>query len=486
MRVSSVWIAFLPLYGVSSPSNPNMPLDRPFTLINESPFLLEQEYGRMADSEASLEFIFPRPCTSLLDGSRVCQAPYRIAHASEDAKESLGLRLLAGGEYRHLEGDVWATEAGILVGGHKGPVSFGLDARLFTEATGDASRGSYDREDVDVQDDDLTGSVSYSSFSRYRGNLNLDTPFGRFTAARDAVHWGPGIFNNLVFHQDAVPFHQVLFRTQLGPVSVQTLYGDLAIGESQGGSAVNRQDRNLYAHRYELRAGGNTVLGFSEQLVLHDLNKPALLVPIFPLFIAKTVIHEESNNGNLALDAAYRFPDVGMIYAEVFLDDLESPSSLFLKDYVQNKWAWMAGFHLVKDVRGFRCGLISEYSRIEPWVYAHFTPQTAQTANLGYPLGNQQGPNSQSLAGKVYARSQAGLYFGLKLAAYWKGRDLGSSLEDATPRDPTQGKTFLGGESSPDIHLEPSLACTLSWLHISGGARLGDSPGAWARALVGY
>lgn len=479
-------LALASIYALSSGFDPNLPLDRSFTLRNTEPFLLEREHARMADSGTAMEFIFPRPCKSLLDGSKVCEDPNRLKYLSDDGKEGMGLQVVAGEEYRSRDAGAWTSEAGIITSGQKGPVSFGLDARLFTSIAGRATAQSFDREDIDVQDANQTGSVSYSSFSRYRGNLNLQTPFGRFTAARDAAHWGPGVFYNLVFNQDAVPFNQYVFRTVLGPVSVESMFGDLLIGRTQAGSVENLNDRNLFAHRYELRLGENTVIGYSEQLILYNQNKSYLFVPIFPLFIAKGFMYEEANNGNLAFDLSRKIPGIGLVYAEALIDDMESPTSVFTKDYVQNKWGLMAGVHLVRKISGFDCGLIAEYSRLEPWVYTHFTPGTSQTANLGNPLGNQQGPNSQGMVAKVYARNPQGFYAGLKVEALWKGHDQGSSLEDPSPRNPTQNKVFLDGVSSPDFTFEPSLAYSIAYFNFSGGGSFGGAVGVWLRVQAGY
>ncbi len=172
-------------------------------------------------------------------------------------------------------------------------------------------------------------------------------------------------------------------------------------------SRKNTNDRNLYAHRYELNLG-NLVLGMSETQILYNENKPWLFVPVVPLFMEKGNFSEDNNNGALAFDANYRLFQFARIYSEFYIDDFESPVSLIKNDNIEAKWAWMAGIQVGKDfyIRNklIEAGAIAEYARVEPYVYSHFHPNTAQAANLGEPLGAPNGPNSQAIDFALYAR----------------------------------------------------------------------------------
>lgn len=465
-------------------ANYTLPLDRPYTLRNSDPALLEAEHHRVVSGSAPLSFIYPRPCVSALDSSSACRDPFRIAYRDSARDQDIGLAILGAEEYRNVGQDVFATEAGFITAGHKGPVSFYLDARAFSENADDRDWVSYDGESVDVQKADVTGSASYLSYSRYRGNLSLDLPYGRLVAARDAVQWGPALMGSLVFNQAAIPFNQYTFTTHLGPVTVHTLYGDLLAGPASRISP----DKHLYAHRYELRLGRNLLLGVSEQLILVEINKPYLFVPIFPLFIAKGFMHEDSNNGNIALDAAWRVPGVAMFYAEFLLDDMESPSSLFLKDYSQNKWAALGGAHWARDLGADQMGVIAEACRIEPWVYTHFKDFPSQASNLDRPIGNPLGPNVLDVRLRAYYRRAGGLYAGLTAAATWKGTGPGSDVNDTT-YTASMGlmpKRYLEGAGDPDLSVEPSLSYGWKWLRLEGAWALGRESRGYARLMASY
>jgi hypothetical protein len=480
-------LATLALLLASSPdAHPsyNQPLDHPYTLRNSRPALLIAERQRLIASQALLSFIYPRPCVSPLDSSSVCVDDFRAAWRDSSGDQDIGLSLAGAEEYRAVDQDVFATEAGFVTAGHKSLASFYLDARFFSENADGRNWTSYDGEAVDVQSADVTGSASYLSYVRYRGNMSLDLPFGRLTAARDAAHWGPAFFGNLVFNQAGIPFNQYTFTTHLGPVTVQSLYGDLLAAPT---SRI-APDKNLYAHRYELRPGRNWVLGISEQLIMVNLNKPYLFVPVFPLFIAKGFMHEDSNNGNIAFDLAYRRPGLGLFYTELLLDDMESPSSLLLKDYAQNKWGALAGAHLARSFGVDEAGVIAEACRIEPWVYTHFREYPSQASNLDRPLGNPLGPNLLDLRARAYFRRGGNLYLALTAAATWKGTGPGSDVNDTTytAQMGLQPKHYLEGADGPDWTLEPMASYGYKWFRLEGAWTLRRHPAGYARLMASY
>lgn len=487
--------AFLPATPFAAGPNPNLPLDRPFTQREAAAGLLEGEYRRQISGDAPLGFMFPRPCVSALDSSRACGDGYRLAYRDSARDQSIGLSPMAAVEYRYVGDAVWAGEGGALLSGHKGIASFALDTRVYSETAEGRNWSSYDGDAVDYQDAGVTGSATYLSYSRYRGNLALDLPFGRLEAGRDAAQWGPALMGNLVFNAAAVPFNQYAFTTHIGPVSVRSLYGDIRAAGAGGVRAENA----LYAHRYELRLGRNLLFGVSEQLILYGEDKPYLFTPVFPLFIAKSFLREDNNNGNLAFDAAWRWPGHLLAYGEFLLDDMESPSSLLSKDYAQNKWAALAGLHAPFSVGGRAGGAVFEAVRIEPWVYTHFRDYPSQAANAGLPLGNPLGPNVLDFRARAYLRGPergavtgmlpgAAWYLGLTAALTWKGTGPGSDVADTTygPDSNLEPKGFLRGAGDPELSAEPFAAWGLGPVRVEAAWRLASRPRGYARVTAWY
>jgi hypothetical protein len=118
----------------------------------------------------------------------------------------------------------------------------------------------------------------------------------------------------------------------------------------------------------------------------------------------------------------------------------------------------MAGAEYAGNFGEWKAGSIAEYARVEPYVYTHFIPNTAQIAHLNYPIGNQSGPNSQTIDLLAYARRAKKFQVQLKHELFWKGHD-GSNLNYPTPpigHHSTQ-KYFLDG-AEMQYTLTPAVA----------------------------
>lgn len=456
---------FLAMDTMSAADGPNYnrPMDRPFTLREPELFIMEREFGRQI-RDGDMQGTFPRPCRSVTDTSGGCNIPHGFQWSDRERSASLRLSPQGGYQFRHSYEAVNAFELGALATGSRGPISAYLDARTYTELHEDPDHASFDREFVDRQSERTSGTLSYSSYSRYRANLNYDATWGRFSAGRESPHWGPGLYGNLVFHRFAVPFNQSSFTTRIGPLELTTLYGRLTVSPYREFLA-EAESRSLYAHRYEWRIGANILLGVSEQLILNGHEEPFAFIPIIPLFIFKSDGYEHLNNGNLAVDFAWRPADWGRVYGEFLLDDLQSPTSLF-DDQWGNKWGALAGVQLSRWLKWYEAGAILEASRVEPWVYTHYHPGTTQSANHGYPLGNPAGPNSQVIIMKTYLDFPGRLTVAAGSELSWKGKDLGSQIDDIRPGNISK-KEFLDGIGSPDTHF--SVQGAVYWKGVSVG-----------------
>lgn len=463
----------------------NQPIDRPYSLrLGESLVLERQLSDALQATPSPMSFIYPRPCA---EGAEGCALRHGFAFAdSAPGRTSAALRLAPtlGYDFRYEsqinKEQVHAFEGGLLAQGYRGNLSFRLDARMTTEMHEHFDHASYDREFIEKQDEDASGTIAYTSYSRYRGDLNYDAAIGRFSAGRDTPHWGPGLYNNLVFHRDAIPFHYLTYTTAVGPLRVITLYGQLQ-GEDNRVSDREAKSRSVYAHRYEWAFGKDWLVGISEQLILHSYEEPFAFLPILPLFIFKGTGYERLNNGNIAGDANWRFAPWGRIYGEFLIDDIQSPSSLF-DDNWGNKWAVMGGLHvteswvLPRTNRPTRFSAIAEMARIEPWVYTHYQPGTAQSLNRGYPLGNAIGPDAWifdltlladpgSAPSPNLARNPWTL--GMRLRLGEKGGTEAADVQGSPPRNSTY-KHFLSGPVREVFRLGMLGSYAFGSLHILG------------------
>lgn len=336
--------------------------------------------------------------------------------------------------------------AGISAAGYADSLDFDFNAALYVER--------HDIENPHTLDHQETGWVLWDhdggdviNYKRMQGHFGLNYAWLRLEMGRDALHWGPGFYNNLTLNRQAVPYGYFSVDMVFGPLRVISFYGSLEI-DSVGSKKHSDNTRNLYGHRYEI-ALGNATFGMSEIQVIYNNNNAWLLVPVFPQFIEKGNYTELSNNGAVAFDVNYRILRIARIYSEFYIEDLDSPISLIENKYVNTEWAWLAGAQFSHDFsfksHNIKIGSIFEYARVDQRVYAHFFPNEAQMANAGFPLGYQLGPNSQSIDWTLYSMLTESFFIGLRNLWFWKGNVYGSDLNGYWEPGEKKLKEFLRG-----------------------------------------
>lgn len=410
--------------------------------LDYAPMLME--YHLQTVGEGRHFFTYPRRDTTFRKNFEKNNSGAMAYFKNEDASShhfAIAVSPVFGIDYRSstdLGDTIWpAFDGGLFIRGFADSVDFDLDARIYSEGHSAKKPKSYDYEVFDVQSKDRSdGGIDYVSFARYRAHLAFNSAWMRLQLARDVLHWGPGYYNNLSLNQFALPYNMLSLDLTFGPLRIFSVYADLRVN-SWSYSKDNLNDRNFYAHRYEL-AFKNVTFGVSELQVLYNENKPWLFVPIAPLFIEKGNYTERVNNGALAMDFNVQVFQKARIYGEFFLDDMESPYAIYQNRYSNNRWAAMLGLQVAHDmeVKGkpLQLGSIAEIARVEPFVYCHYDTAQAQIAHLGLPLGNPNGPNSLAvdwtLYGQLFWNSTAKFFFGLHNKWLWKGIDYGSNLDD--------------------------------------------------------
>lgn len=402
---------------------------------------------------------------------------------------ALAVSLVGGMDYRGgetLNDTIWpSVDGGLYIRGFADSVDFVLDARIYDEGHSAKKPKSFDGEFLEVQREENNVGLEYTSYARYRTHFAINYGWARLDFGRDVMHWGPGYYNNLSLNQFALPYNMMSLDMYFGPLRVLSFYGDLRVAPHSM-AIENKKERNLFGHRYEL-AVGDLTFGISELQVLYDNMKPWLFIPTAPLFMEKGNYSEDSNNGSLAFDLNYRLFNAVRVYTEFFLDDMESPISLIKNDNIEAKWAWMAGIHAAHDfdIKGhlLEAGTIAEYARIEPYVYGHFHPNTAQIAHLYRPIGNQNGPNSQTIDWTVYARLDRHVFAALRNTWFWKGSDYGSSVNDTTPtvNHMNTPKEFLK-DAKMRYSLTPSVSYEGQYVSYMGEVTLFDDKKVYVRA----
>ena len=116
-------------------------------------------------------------------------------------------------------------------------------------------------------------------------------------------------------------------------------------------------------------------------------------------------------------------------------------------------------------------------------MYSHFKANTAQIAHLGYPLGNQGGPNSRTVDWNIFARLDGHIFAGVRNTWFWKGTDYGSAVNDTTPHHVHMKlhKKYLDG-AKMQYSLTPALSYEGQFVSFMGELTLFDDRKVYLRA----
>ena len=159
---------------------------------------------------------------------------------------------------------------------------------------------------------------------------------------------------------------------------------------------------------------------------------------------------------------------------------------MFDNSWWGNKWAASVG--IARDSIHLGPALFSwltEYTRIEPWVYTHHKGGGYTYAHYNQPLGNNLGPNSQELYTELSSQIS---FVELSIFASMVAKDLafGSNIRDIHTPESSTDKHFLNSKTAMRYQ---ELGATLKFTPwefisiVSGYSRfLGDYKGFSARA----
>jgi hypothetical protein len=123
----------------------------------------------------------------------------------------------------------------------------------------------------------------------------------------------------------------------------------------------------------------------------------------------------------------------------------------------------MAGLAYAGNFGDFKIGSIAEYARIEPYVFSHFHPNTAQIAHLDYPIGAPNGPNSQTINWLLYAKRKEAFQIQIGQEWAWKGTDYGSNDTTPTSNHFKTEKSFLKDSDGNRVKMKYSLTPAISY-----------------------
>jgi hypothetical protein len=334
-----------------------------------------------------------------------------------------------GGHYQPRQLLAEGTVGGIIRG------QLGHSIGFYADAQNALTRGEKTAGDKDENFDVSKGSpvvISGPNVFRDRALAYFvwEKPWLRIMAGRDEIDWGPGFHSGLALTRNMPPADMIRFSSRFRRIAFSSAH--IFLRSTLGA-------KYLAAHRLDILVRPGLQIGAGETVVYGSRDiEPAYLNPLMLYHVAEHHLGDKDNN-TLFFNLSCTMLRGARLYAEYFIDDMTSTESL--TRYFGNKFAFLTGA-LWSDPLGARnLDLRLEYSRVEPYVYAHHDSINIYT-NYDKTIGHWLGPNSDS----AYL-----------LAGYQLGRDV---------RIETSLERIRKGEGTADTHARPAQG---SIKHFLGG-----------------
>lgn len=303
-----------------------------------------------------------------------------------------------------------------------------------------------------------------------RGGVVLAGEHVTLETAIDHLKQGPSVHTPLALSGETPPVTYLRARLDLRRFTYTHSAG-LLRSQKDKPKYIYVHRLNIPIDRWHLTLGvGEIVVTGSTTDQLVDPSRPVYyepierewewvyLVPFVPFSFAEQYLGDR-DNAALTFDLNLLWPRAFRWYAELFVDDITAPWTIFSDDW-GNKWALTAGGQYFGSIRGRDLTVTAEYARIEPWVYTHFYGGSHRFTHFGEPLGASTGPDSDVLHLRCdYALSPRHT-IGLSFTNERKGSGRGSAVTDVFQQNAQLSndsvyvpvypdswtKEFLGGE----------------------------------------
>jgi len=290
--------------------------------------------------------------------------------------------------------------------------------------------------------------------------------------------WGLARHGNIIFSEKAPSYPQVKLRVPVTDwldfvylhAELNSNIADSSRSYFTNSSAIQNYYRTvdhakyMAAHMIEFTPARGINVSLGESVVYSD--RGPLLIYMIPVMFFKSAEHYNGDKdnvqwfGNLDLNLIRNVN----LYGSLFIDELNI-DDLFDPDKQWYQVGYTAGLQaydlLVKNLE-----LTVEYTRLNPWVYAHKQPATEFTNN-GFVMGNWMGQNADNLFFDLGYRPMRSLLLGATYEIFRKGGE-----EDIAYQYMLPSQKFLYGP----LHEERSYGVYVKYQFVRDGfldARIG-------------
>lgn len=268
---------------------------------------------------------------------------------------------------------------------------------FYSEFTSTLIRGS-DRKYSFGELEQSGGNINYNPASKNVYSLEanaytvIQPKWMRLQFGKDGLSLGPAKRGNLLLSDNAPPFDNLRMDVSFDRIKFTYLHGWLRSDPYEINSAGKISEKKYFvAHRLEFKIFPWLFVAGNESVVYGGRGvQVAYLNPITVYHITEQYLGDKDNN-TISFDAT-AFPLKNIkAYASLYLDDFTSSRNPFT--YWKQTWAFQFGTYWVEPFQLRDLDFRFEYSRIEPFVYAHKWDLINYT-HFGKGLGSFLQPNS--------------------------------------------------------------------------------------------
>jgi len=306
-----------------------------------------------------------------------------------------------------------------------------------------------------------TGETDWPTFSYHLGT-DIAAQFydGDVTLrlARLRRDWGVGD-NSFTLSSTARPFLGVEAGVRFAPwLALSHVTGTLNdwYKEPTAGSTPDpltdvSYQRLFTLQRLEIFPASWLYISASSSVIGAKRLEPGYMAPLIFSMIYQNLIATDLDNVGVCVDLAVTLPRYGRAYFSFYADEMEITNLEELFTRPRNMFALQAGLKVPIPGLPFT-GLTFQYTKIEPFVYAHFpswypdynipvdTSYTHDGENLGYPIP----PNSDEFLVRLWALPLSNLSAGITYRLIRHGDNPGAKIEDLAILGRTDGYMLYG------------------------------------------
>lgn len=303
------------------------------------------------------------------------------------------------------------------------------------------------------------------NFDMSEGYMRYDAGIISAEVGTERLLWGTGYDQQMVISDNVRPFPFIRMDAQYKSLKYTFVHGwllgttgqitfSLPSDTSTHFVEPTNADKYIAAHRLEFSFPGLFDIGGQEMVIYSNRSVDlSYLTPIIVLESAQRA-RGERDNTLWAFDIQTHFLRGVELTGSLLMDDIHFAE--FFKNKWYNRYAYQFGFMLTDPLSLPNLDLAVQWTRVEPYVFAHDRSRDDSYSSLGQILGPEIGPNADAWFLRTMYLPLRNLQLSMSVTLIRKGENIvdstghlvrnvgGDFLQPHRPIDPTE-RMFLDG-----------------------------------------